>query len=142
MESHTRLGAPLILLADDSADIRSMYGEYLSQAGFRLETAANGNEAVALTLALVPHFILMDLDMPGLDGWEAARLIRSYRPTQSIPIAALSGHHDTASVVRAMSAGCNRFIPKPCMPEDLEGVIRQTLQEENDRRGSSENERR
>jgi CheY-like chemotaxis protein len=135
MDSYTRLGSPLILLVDDSRDVRSMYGEYLVQAGFRVETAANGNEAVALTLALAPHFILMDLDMPGLDGWEAARLIRSYRPTRSIPIVALSGLHDTASVTRAMSAGCNRFVPKPCMPEDLEGVIRQTLQEESERRG-------
>lgn len=133
MESYTRLRAPLILLVDDSGDLRSVYTEYLVGAGFRVETAANGNEAVALTLALVPNFILMDLDLPGLDGWEAARLIRSYRRTRSIPIVALSGLHDTASVMRAMSAGCNRFLPKPCMPDDLESVIRLTMREESEK---------
>jgi two-component system cell cycle response regulator DivK len=134
MESYMRLRAPLILLVDDSGDLCSIYREYLVGAGFRVETTDNGNTAVALTLALVPNFILMDLDLPGLDGWEAARLIRSYRPTQSIPIVALSGLHDAASVLRAISAGCNRFVPKPCMPEDLERVIRSTMLEEQEKR--------
>jgi len=136
MESYTRPGAPLILLVDDSGDLCSMYSDYLTRAGFRVETTDNGNAAVALTLALVPNFILMDLDLPGLDGWEAARLIRSYRPTQAIPIVALSGLHDAVSVMRALSAGCNRFVPKPCMPDDLESVIRLTMREEDERRAA------
>jgi two-component system, cell cycle response regulator DivK len=132
MDSCTRLRAPLVLLVDDSGDLRSMYTEYLGGAGFRVETAGNGNEAVALTLALVPNIILMDLDLPDLDGWEAARLIRSYRRTRSIPMVALSGLYDTTSVTRAMSAGCDRFLAKPCMPSDLERVIRLTMREKNE----------
>src|SRR5579863_2610441 len=100
MESVARELAPLILLVDDSGDARSLYSEYLTRAGFRVETARDGNEAVALTLACSPQFILMDLDLPVLDGWEAARLIRSYRRTRAIPIVALSGFGDAASVDR------------------------------------------
>jgi two-component system, cell cycle response regulator DivK len=137
MESYMRVRGPLILLADDSGDLRSMYSEFLIGAGFRVETADNGNTAVAMTLALAPDLVLMDLDLPGLDGWEAARLIGSYRSTRSIPIVALSGHHDDASVMGALSAGCKRFVPKPCMPEDLERVIRRTMTEENERRAAS-----
>jgi CheY-like chemotaxis protein len=130
MESYTRFRPPLILLVDDSGDQRSLYSEYLIGAGYRVETADDGNAAVALTLALRPNFVLMDLDLPGIDGWEAARLIRSYRRTREIPVVALSGYDDPVSVMRALHAGCNRFVPKPCMPADLENVIRETLQEE------------
>jgi two-component system, cell cycle response regulator DivK len=134
MDSFTRPRAPLILVVDDSADLLSIYDEYLSGEGFRVETANNGNQAVTMTLALVPSSVLMDLDLPGIDGWEAARLIRSYRRTKSIPIVALSGHRDTSSVRRALAAGCNRFVPKPCEPEDLARILRLTIQEESDRR--------
>ncbi len=128
-ESHTRLRAPLILLAEDSEEGRTLYAEYLELSGFQVETASDGNEAVSKALSLIPDFIFMDLTMPGLDGWEATRLLRSYERTRAIPIVALTGRGDTVSVARALSAGCLRVLPKPCEPEDLERVICLTLDE-------------
>jgi two-component system, cell cycle response regulator DivK len=118
---------PLILLVDDCADDASMYAEYLAAAGFRVTTAANGSEAVALTLSVVPDLIVMDLEMPGITGWDAARLLRGDDRTRSIPIVALSGFYDTPAVMRAISAGCGRFVPKPCLAAELESVVRSTL---------------
>jgi CheY-like chemotaxis protein len=129
VESHPRLRSPLILLVDDSVDARLLIGEYLVDAGFLVEAVANGNQAVTCALSLMHDPILMDLDMPELDGWEAARLLRSYRSTRQVPILALSGLHDAQSVARAMSAGCDRFVPKPFLPQELEGTIREALRE-------------
>ena len=125
--SSTDRRAPFIVFADDSLDARTMYGEYLVEAGYQVATAADGNEAVKLALTVAPELIVMDMQMPGLDGWEAARLMQSYRPTRPIPIIALSGHHDAVSVQRAMAAGCSRFVRKPCAPEELVRNIESTL---------------
>jgi two-component system, cell cycle response regulator DivK len=127
--------APFILFVDDSLDARLTYGEYLFEAGYRVAVASDGNEALAIALCVIPDLILLDLEMPGLDGWEVARLLKSYRLTSQVPVVALSGHHDTATVTRAVSAGCIRFVPKPCASDDLESIIRLTLQESGQHRG-------
>jgi two-component system cell cycle response regulator DivK len=121
--------APLVLFVDDSPDARVTYGEYLFGAGYRVAVAADGNEALALAMSVIPDLVLLDLEMPGLDGWEAARLLKSYWHTCQVPIVALSGYHDHASVARAISAGCSRFVTKPCASEELERIIRLTLRE-------------
>jgi two-component system cell cycle response regulator DivK len=74
-----------------------------------------------------PDLIVMDLEMPGINGWDAARLLRGDERTRSIPIIALSGFYDTPAVMRAISAGCGRFVPKPCSSAELESAIRSTL---------------
>jgi two-component system, cell cycle response regulator DivK len=125
--------APLILLVDDCADDASMYAEYLVAAGFRVATAGNGNEAVALALSAAPDLIVMDLEMPGVSGWDAARLLTGDERTRCIPIIALSGFYDTAAVMRAISAGCGRFVPKPCLAVELESVVRSTLARDRDK---------
>ena len=64
---------PLILVVDDYQDAREMYAEYLQFSGFRVAEARNGNEALEQAFALKPDLILMDLSLPGMDGWEATR---------------------------------------------------------------------
>jgi CheY-like chemotaxis protein len=107
-----------------------MYAEYLVGAGFRVTTATNGGQGVALALATVPDLIVMDLEMPAISGWDAVRLLRGDERTRFIPIIALSGFHDAAAVMRAISAGCGRFVPKPCLAAELEGIVRATLARE------------
>jgi CheY-like chemotaxis protein len=119
----------LILLVDDCLDTRTACGEYLVEAGYHVALAADGNEALMLALSQIPDLILMDLHMPGLDGWEATRLMRSYWPTRPIPIIALSGRDDCASVIGAADAGCDRFVRKPFVPADLVRVIQSMLEE-------------
>jgi CheY-like chemotaxis protein len=82
----------LILVVDDYQDAREMYAEYLQYSGFRVAEAKNGNEAVAQARSLKPDLILMDLSLPGMDGWEATRVLKADEETRHIPIVALTGH--------------------------------------------------
>ena len=69
-----------------------MYAEYLRFCGFRVAEARNGNEALEQAFTLVPDLILMDLSLPGMDGWEATRQLKSDERTRNIPVVALTGH--------------------------------------------------
>jgi len=122
--------APLILFVDDSADDRELYIDYLAAAGFRVAAATDGSQGVALAKSMAPDLIVMDLHMPGIDGWEAACLLAGNKHTHRIPIVALSGACDTAAVMRAVSSGCDGFVLKPCLAGELEGIIRSTLEKE------------
>src|SRR3954466_852148 len=84
--------AQLILLVDDFQDNREMYAEYLTYSGYRVEEAATGPEALEKAFSLLPDLILMDLSLPGIDGWEATRRLKSDPRTTKIPIIALTGH--------------------------------------------------
>jgi two-component system, cell cycle response regulator DivK len=105
---------PLVLLADDSIDVLESHAAILADAGYRVVQATDGHDAVQKAIALKPDVILMDLQMPGLDGWEATRLIRSDLRTHHIPIIALSGHGLRRYVHRSFDAGCTAFLVKPC----------------------------
>ncbi len=111
--------APLILVVEDFDDAREMYRDYLEFAGFRVETARDGREAIDKARALHPDLILMDLSLPGVDGWEATRLLKSDPATRHLLIVALSAHALAAEGERARAAGCDGFIAKPCLPPDL-----------------------
>jgi CheY-like chemotaxis protein len=111
--------APLILIVEDFDDAREMYRDYLEFSGFRVETARDGREAIDKATALQPDLVLMDLSLPGIDGWEATRLLKADPATRDILIVALSAHALAAEGQRARSAGCDGFIAKPCLPSDL-----------------------
>lgn len=118
---------PLILVVDDFDDGREMYAAYLRFAGFRVEEAADGNEALAKSFELHPDLILMDLSLPGIDGWEATRLLKNDERTANTPVVALTGHALDGHSQRARDAGCDDFITKPCVPEELLLKIRKIL---------------
>ena len=122
--------APLVLLVDDYADAREMYGFYLTRRGYRVEEAADGHEALAKALGLTPDIILMDLSLPGIDGWELARMLKKDPRTAAIPIVALTAHALNGEQERALGAGCDAFVTKPCLPQtlaaELERVLRTT----------------
>lgn len=119
--------APLILVVDDYQDAREMYAEYLQFSGFRVAEARNGNEAVSQAFALRPDLILMDLSLPGMDGWEATRLLKADERTRHIPIVALTGHALAGASEGARRAGCDAFVTKPCLPDDLVVEVRRML---------------
>jgi two-component system cell cycle response regulator DivK len=110
---------PLILVVEDFDDAREMYRDYLEFAGFRVETARDGREGIEKARALQPDLILMDLSLPGIDGWEATRLLKAAPETRQIIIIALSAHALATEGDRARAAGCDGFIAKPCLPPDL-----------------------
>jgi CheY-like chemotaxis protein len=119
--------APLILVVDDYQDAREMYAEYLQFSGFRVAEARNGNEAVEQAFALKPDLILMDLSLPGMDGWEATRRLKADVATKHIPIVALTGHALAGASEGAKRAGCDSFVTKPCLPDDLVIEVRRML---------------
>ncbi len=118
---------PLILVVDDYQDAREMYAEYLQFSGFRVAEARNGNEAVEQAFALKPDLILMDLSLPGMDGWEATRRLKADERTSQIPIVALTGHALAGASEGAKKAGCDSFVTKPCLPDDLVIEVRRML---------------
>jgi CheY-like chemotaxis protein len=119
--------APLILVVDDYQDAREMYAEYLQFSGFRVAEARNGNEALDQAFALKPDLILMDLSLPGMDGWEATRVLKADERTKHIPVVALTGHALAGASEGAKKAGCDSFVTKPCLPDDLVVEVRRML---------------
>ncbi len=116
-----------VLVVDDFDDAREMYAEYLEFCGFQVETASNGVEAVEKAQEASPDIILMDLSLPVMDGWEATRRIKQDARTRDIPVMALSGHVFVGNAEQAKDAGCDDFVAKPCLPQDLESKIRNML---------------
>jgi two-component system, cell cycle response regulator DivK len=123
----TDQNAPLILVVDDYQDAREMYAEYLQFSGFRVAEARNGLEALEQAFALKPDLILMDLSLPGMDGWEATRQLKSDERTAHIPVVALTGHALAGASDGAKRAGCDSFVTKPCLPDDLVVEVRRML---------------
>jgi two-component system, cell cycle response regulator DivK len=118
---------PLVLVVDDFQDNREMYAEYLAFAGFRVTQASNGKEALEQAFANPPDIIIMDLSLPVMDGWEATRRLKADRRTSAIPVVALTGHAMQGHSKGAMEAGCDSFVAKPCLPDQLVAEIRRML---------------
>jgi len=118
---------PLVLLAEDFEDARELYRDYLQFSGFDVETANNGREAVTRALELQPDLILMDASMPVLDGWQATRELKSNPATQHIPVLALTAHAFDDARREARTVGCDGFVTKPCLPDDLVTKVRAVL---------------
>jgi CheY-like chemotaxis protein len=118
---------PVVLLVDDYPDAREMYAEYLEFSGFDIIQAGNGVEAIERAQDSNPDVILMDLSLPVMDGWEATRRLKADERTKRIPVLAVTGHALTGVSNDAKNAGCDGFITKPCLPEDLVAEIRKVL---------------
>jgi len=125
--TETRNERPRVLLVDDYPDAREMYSEYLQFSGFDVVEAANGMEALQRAADAEPDIILMDLSLPVMDGWEATRRLKADPRTAPIPVVALTGHALAGISEGARQAGCDAFVAKPCLPEDLVREIRRVL---------------
>jgi CheY-like chemotaxis protein len=110
---------PLVLLVDDYVDSRELYAEYMVQRGLGVIEASSGDDAVAQAREHLPDAIVMDLSLPGIDGWEATRLLKADVRTRAIPVLVVSGRTLAGDVARAEAAGCDAFLTKPCMPRQL-----------------------
>ena len=102
---------------DDNVYMLKLRFEMLD--GFEVLVAENGETGCALALSEQPDIIIMDLDMPVVDGWEATRRLKSNPATKSIPVIALSAHAMSGSREKALAAGCDEFDTKPVDFEQL-----------------------
>jgi CheY-like chemotaxis protein len=119
---------PLVLLAEDFEDARELYRDYLEFSGFAVQTVSNGREAIDQAVALLPDVILMDASMPVLDGWQATKEIKANPATKHIPVLALTAHAFDDARQEARAVGCDGFVTKPCLPDDLVAKVRAILE--------------
>src|SRR5262245_48608839 len=98
-----------ILLVEDNEESREGLMRRLQRRGYEVVTACDGREGVELARSANPDLILMDINLPELDGWEATRLIRSGDQTRAIPIIALTAHALTSDRQKTLEAGCNDY---------------------------------
>lgn len=125
--SRARVRPPVVLVVDDFIDNREMYGEYLEHLGYRVMEAADGQTAIDIARQESPAAIVMDLSLPVLDGWEATRILKADPATANVVIVVLTGHAEPASRKRAIDAGCDEFMAKPCLPAELAEKIKTLL---------------
>jgi two-component system, cell cycle response regulator DivK len=119
--------APRILIVEDDRNTRQFYSEALAAAGFRIEQAHNGFQALEKVIEFRPDLILTDIAVPGLDGIELCRRIRADARTCAIPLLAITGHGDRRYPDRARLAGADGVLSKPCAPELLVEAARGLL---------------
>ncbi len=118
---------PKILLVEDNEMNRDMLSRRLLKQGFEMVIAVDGEEAVDLARSEAPDLILMDISLPGLDGWEATRLLKTMPETRSIPIIALTAHAMAGDREKSLAAGCNDYDTKPIdfrrLLEKIQGLL-------------------
>ena len=118
-----------ILCVEDNDDNLFMLQRRLTRAGFEVKISTNGAEAVEWAKTMLPDLIVMDLNLPGLSGWEATRRLKSEPETKHIPIVVLSSHQEESSRARAVAAGCDAYETKPADFDRLVGIMRSLLGE-------------
>ena len=116
-----------VLIVEDNEMNRDMLSRRLERRGYKVVIAIDGEQGVAAAKAEKPDIILMDMSLPGLNGWEATKLIRADAGTQGIPIIALTAHAMSADREQAIAAGCNDFDTKPVEITRLLGKIEAIL---------------
>ena len=118
---------PRILLADDSSTVRTIARMELDSAGYAVIEAADGEQALAAAIEHLPDVILLDIEMPVMDGYETVVALKADPRTADIPVVFLTGRTDAADVVRALKLGGHDYVRKPPEPAELLARVRAAL---------------
>jgi CheY-like chemotaxis protein len=110
---------PIVVLAEDNDDARRVYGLILRHFGYRVEEATTGQDAVRLIRSVRPSLVLMDIGLPGLDGFQASRILKSDPSTSSIPLIAFSARIDSTADLIGGTPTFDGYILKPVSPHEL-----------------------
>jgi len=119
-----------ILVVDDFDDTRLLLRTWLERRGFRVVEAEDGIEAIQLASSEAPDLIIMDMEMPLLDGLAATRRIRQLENLRKVPIVAVSAYGADQFRDLALAAGCDEYVSTPFEPRALEGVIASLMREQ------------
>jgi CheY-like chemotaxis protein len=119
--------ARTILVVDDFDDTRLMMRLWLERRGYRVVEASDGVEALEAARRESPDLVIMDIEMPALDGLAATRRIRGEEKTREVPIVAVSAYGAEHWRERALEAGCNEYVSTPFDPKELEDLIKSLL---------------
>ena len=117
----------LILVVEDQEDNRRIMRDLLTSVGYEVIEAVTGEEGVAAAESHRPDLILMDIQLPGLDGYEATRQIKAHPDLEHIPIIVVTSYALSGDDVKAFEAGCNAYVSKPFSPRELLAKIREYL---------------
>ena len=112
-----------VLLVEDHADTRELFALILLSNGFTVDVAATGQQAVDQAAVSAPDVVVLDLQLPDMDGWSAARHLRAHPATMHTAIVAVSAHAYDQDEARAREVGCDAFVAKPCAPPELLSAI-------------------
>jgi two-component system cell cycle response regulator DivK len=116
-----------ILVVEDQEDNRRIIRDLLTSAGYNVIEAVTGEEGVTAAETHCPDLILMDIQLPDLDGYEAARRIKANPALRSIPIIAVTSYALSGDDAKAFEAGCDAYVSKPFSPRELLAKIREFL---------------
>jgi len=116
-----------ILVTEDNEDNRHILRDLLTSAGYEVIEAVTGEEGVRLAETQRPDLILMDVQLPGFDGYEATRRIKGNLALRQIPVIAVTSYALSGDDVKAREAGCDAYVAKPFSPRDLLVKIRECL---------------
>lgn len=110
---------PHLLIVDDYPDALEIWAIYLRSMGYRVSTASDGAAAIRQAERLLPDLIVLDLELPEISGFDVARRLRANPDTQDIPLVAATGYSHPRQLDRALEAGFDQVVIKPCDPEFL-----------------------
>lgn len=113
-----------VLVVEDDADTRDIYRAFLEHSGWSVEEAAAGDEALRLARSNPPAVAVIDISIPGVDGWETTRRLKSDAATRRVPVIAVTGHALDEDRERAREVGCDAYLVKPVMLQRLLEEIR------------------
>jgi CheY-like chemotaxis protein len=119
-----------ILLVEDNEMNRDMLSRRLTRAGYEVVMAADGLLGIAAARTEAPDLILMDMSLPGIDGWEATRRLKMDAATRHIPVIALTAHAMVSDRQKALEAGCDDYDTKPVDLSRLLGKMQAALERE------------
>jgi two-component system cell cycle response regulator DivK len=119
-----------ILIVEDQEDNRTILRDVLSTVGYELIEALNGKDGVRLAQSERPDLILMDIQLPEMDGYEATQQIKSIAELKTIPIIAVTSYALSGDEAKARAAGCDGYIAKPFSPRELLAKVRKYLSDE------------
>ena len=116
-----------VLIVEDHEDNRAILRDLLTNAGYDLIEATNGEEGVALAESMRPDLIIMDVQLPVIDGYEATRRIKSNAELKAIPVIAVTSYALSGEEARAKAVGCDAYVAKPFSPRQILAKIRKYL---------------
>ena len=118
------IGSLLVLIVDDDEDLRILASRALTRAGHRVFEAAHGEEGLRLVASLHPDLVVLDLSMPGIDGFEVLRRLRADEATSTLPVIVLTAHGEEESARASFELGATDFLAKPFTPPQLDARVR------------------
>ena len=113
-----------VLVADDAENVRSLFSQLLASDGYTVLTAADGDSALEAAQRHRPHVLLLDVRMPGADGIEVCRRVKSVPETRLTPVILITGLADSSDRMEGIEAGCDDFLTKPVNPHELRARVR------------------